>query len=99
MPEMTPDQRYIIVRGRLWRASNPRLPKTIKAKLVHALMGARRAVHVFRDDPKRLSEAHRLVEQAKILLGERGAVWWRDGAPDYNRALLKNSPYGRASKS
>jgi hypothetical protein len=27
------------------------------------------------------------------LLGERGPVWWRDGAPDYNRKLAKNTPY------
>ena len=23
----------------------------------------------------------------------RGPVWWEDGAPDYNRRLLKNTPY------
>jgi hypothetical protein len=26
-PQMTPDGRYIMVRGRLWRATNPNLPE------------------------------------------------------------------------
>jgi len=26
-------------------------------------------------------------------LGERGAVWWTDGSPDYNRHLARNTPY------
>ena len=26
-------------------------------------------------------------------LGERGPVWWTDGAPDYHRVLVRNSPY------
>ena len=30
---------------------------------------------------------------AKVGLGERGPVWWGDGAPDYNRHLAKNTPY------
>ena len=25
--------------------------------------------------------------------GERGPVWWTDGEPDWNRHLVKNSPY------
>lgn len=33
------------------------------------------------------------VHDAKIALGERGPVWWSDGAPDYNRRMLKNTPY------
>jgi hypothetical protein len=26
-------------------------------------------------------------------LGERGPVWWHDGAPDLNRHMIKNTPY------
>ena len=26
-------------------------------------------------------------------LGERGPVWWSDGAPDFNRRMVKNTPY------
>lgn len=33
------------------------------------------------------------VHAAKLALGERGPPWWSDGAPDYNRHLLKNTPY------
>jgi hypothetical protein len=29
----------------------------------------------------------------KEALGERGPVWWTDGAPDFNRKLVKNTPY------
>jgi hypothetical protein len=25
--------------------------------------------------------------------GERGPVWWTDGAPDYNRHMARNTPY------
>ena len=33
------------------------------------------------------------VDAAKVALGERGPVWWTDGAPDLNRHLAKNTPY------
>ena len=40
-----------------------------------------------------LAAARAAVDAAKHALGERGPVWWTDGAPDYNRRLVKNSPY------
>jgi hypothetical protein len=33
------------------------------------------------------------VNAAKTALGERGPVWWSDGAPDYNRRMVMNTPY------
>lgn len=33
------------------------------------------------------------VDAAKQGLGERGPVWWTDGAPDYNRHMAVNTPY------
>lgn len=33
------------------------------------------------------------VHRAKVALGERGSVWWTDGAPDFNRRMAKNTPY------
>ncbi len=30
---------------------------------------------------------------AKRALGERGPVWWTDGAPDLNRPIVRNTPY------
>ena len=38
---ITPDGRYFVVRGRLWRCSNPALPATVREELVRALMDAR----------------------------------------------------------
>lgn len=91
----TPDGRYFVVRGRLWRTTNPALPETEHQRLTHALMDARRAVKSAKARHNREAEdtAHRQVDTLKIQLGERGPVWWHDGAPDYNRHLARNSPY------
>jgi hypothetical protein len=91
----TPDGRYIIVRGRLWRTSNPHLAEEERHRLVSELMSARRAVKDAAGDPERLRQARMAVDAAKVALGERGPVWWTDGAPDLNRHLVKNTPYGR----
>lgn len=76
---VTEDGRYFVVRGRLWRCSNPKLTRQHKAILVKKLMLARRT----RD---RIG-----VDKAKRALGERGPTWWK--GPDYNRYLAKNTPY------
>lgn len=44
-------------------------------------------------DPVALAAARSSVDSAKISLGERGPVWWHDGAKDFNRHLVKNTPY------
>ena len=100
-PETTPDGRYIIVRGRLWRTSNPALSEDQRESLVKRLMDARRAVAAARrvNDPAAEKQARGKVHAAKVELGERGPVWWSDGAPDYNRHLLKNTPYADAAKA
>ncbi|MEG3181285.1 hypothetical protein [Sphingomonas sp. LT1P40] len=41
---MTSDGRYFVVRGRLWRTSNPALADEDRERLVKELMTARRAV-------------------------------------------------------
>lgn len=94
-PPTTPDGRYIVVRGRLWRAANPALPAEQRARLVHDLMDARRAVGRARraGDAAALAAARGQVQAAKEGLGERGPVWWDDGTPDYNRHMAKNTPY------
>lgn len=92
-PLFTPDGRYLIVRGRLWRAANPELSKADHAQFVSELMSARRAVKAAGDDPARLAFARQRVNAAKVALGERGPVWWRDNAPDYHRHRVENSPY------
>lgn len=89
----TPDGRYLVVRGRLWRKSDPRLGEDERAKLVSELMAARRAVAAAKDDVTARKAARAQVDAAKRALGERGAVWWDDGAPDYTRRLARNTPY------
>ncbi len=42
-PLVTPDGRYLVVRGRLWRRTNPDLPEDRRQELVDELMAARRA--------------------------------------------------------
>ena len=95
-PLKTPDGRYLIVRGRLWRASNARLTIEQRTRWTADLMAARRAVGVARrrNDVEATRQARRQVDRAKQALGERGPVWWSDGAPDYNRRLVQNTPYG-----
>src|ERR1700712_1559506 len=92
---VTPDGRYFVVKGKLWRMSNPALPPRRRFALVHELMDARRAVKNAKSDGDQNAEAlaHRAVDKAKIALGERGPVWWTDGAPDLNRHAVKNTPY------
>lgn len=91
----TPDRRYIVVRGRLWRAANPELADDEKQKWTVQLMAARRAVAAALrgSDEAALRAARAQVQAAKVALGERGPVWWTDDTKDYNRHLVKNSPY------
>lgn len=92
---LTPDGRYFVVRGRLWRASNPTLPEDERDRLTRDLMRNRSAVGRAKraGDREALREARRGVHAAKVALGERGPVWWENGSPDYNRHLAKNTPY------
>jgi hypothetical protein len=94
-PLRTPDGRYIIVRDRLWRASNPALTDHARQHLVNQLMDARRTIARARraKDGDTEQRARAQVDQAKIALGERGPVWWSDGAPDFNRHKIDNTPY------
>lgn len=91
----TPDGRYFVVRGRLWRLSNPQLAPDERQGLVERLMQARREVGAARKagDPDAERSARDRVDAAKRALGERGPVWWTDGAPDFNRRLVANTPY------
>jgi hypothetical protein len=46
MNPMTPDGRYFVVKGQLWRCSNPLLSANARRRLVDELMAARREVKV-----------------------------------------------------
>ena len=92
---VTPDGRYFVVRGRLWRMSDPALPAEERAALTKQLMAARRAVGTAlrARDEDALRSARAAVDVAKVALGERGPVWWADGAPDLNRRMAAKTPY------
>ncbi|WP_419899250.1 hypothetical protein [Roseomonas sp. USHLN139] len=94
-PPTTPDGRYLMVRGRLWRRANPALSAARREALVRELMAARRAKQAAmrQQDSAAREAARQRVEAAKQELGERGPVWWQDGAPDYTRHLARNTPY------
>jgi hypothetical protein len=79
----------------LWRKANPALPPERRATLVSELMAARRAVGAALrgGDTAAERDARHRVDAAKHALGERGPVWWDDGAPDLNRHMAANTPY------
>jgi hypothetical protein len=58
-------------------------------------MAARRAVAAANraGDAAALRAARAAVDAAKRALGERGPAWWTDGAPDFNRRLVRNTLY------
>ena len=91
----TADGRYFLVRGRLWRCTNPSLAEDERVELTRRLMAARRQVKAAlkASDAETLAAARAEVDRAKVALGERGPVWWADGAPDYNRRLARTTPY------
>jgi len=95
MHPVTPDGRYFVVQGQLWRCSNPSLEEDERQRLVDALMAARREVKKAKDseDESQMRRAREKVQLAKVALGERGPVWWEDGSPDFNRFRVANSPY------
>lgn len=92
---VTPDGRYFVVRGRLWRCSNPELTAAERQILVDELMKARRAVRaaLSAGGGDGLEAARARVDVAKHNLGERGPVWWSDGSPDLNRRMAAHTPY------
>ena len=83
------------MRGRLWRKARADLPEDERVQLVSDLMRARRQVGaaVRANELQALCQARQAVDAAKHGLGERGPVWWSDGAPDYNRRMARNTPY------
>ena len=59
--------------------SNPDLSEARRPELVDSLMQARCQVGA--------------ALKAGNVTAERGAVWWPDGAPDYNRKMVVNTHY------
>lgn len=92
---VTPDGRYFVVRGRLWRMSNPHLAEATRKELVGHLMLARRDIAASNrvGDTRARAEARKRVQAAKVALGERGPVWWDEAEGDFNQHLAKDTPY------
>ncbi|GAA2341851.1 hypothetical protein GCM10009854_17980 [Saccharopolyspora halophila] len=92
---VTPDGRYFVVRGRLWRCADPNLTPRERARLTRELMAARRAKRAAtrRGDQAARERARENIDSAKRALGERGPVWWTDGAPDLSRRMARNTRY------
>ncbi len=93
----TPDGRYFDAKNRLWRCTDPRLTEEQKRVHIKALMKARRAVRSAQQqgDDDALRQARQSVQEAKEALGERGPVWWEDGAPDEGGLAPHNSSYAQ----
>src|ERR1700753_3922957 len=89
----TPDGRYFVVRGRLWRLSNPDLCSEVREQLVAELMRYRRGVRAATAASGKNRAIRARIHAVKVALGERGPVWWTDGQPDYNRHKIENTPY------
>jgi hypothetical protein len=89
-----PDDRYVVINGRRWRATDPEIPEEDAARLRHALMAARRAVRAAlrADDADALHVARRQVQEAKVALGERGVPWWEQSLEE--RRARWSAPLG-----
>lgn len=93
MKPTTPDGRYLVVKERLWRCSNLKLGEDERQRLVGQLMNGRRAVKAAKASvyPDEMKAARASVQAATVSLGERGPVWWDDGAQDLNRHPVENA--------
>ena len=84
----TPDGRYFVVKGRLWRLSDPSLPSAARERWVSKLMAARRAVrpqmhlraHLFR-------QGFRRPEQVAALVVVQGEVHVVRGGEAFDHLL------------
>ncbi len=88
----TPDGRYFVAKGVLWRCTNPALSDGERRAQVKALMkgrvGERKA-----ETGEEIRAARAAIDAAKRALGERGPVWWDDGAEPVDGQKPENTPY------
>lgn len=81
LPEgTTDDERWLVVRGRRWRRTDPSLPSALVAALTSHLGRGRAGVRVAKSsgDDEQVAAARRRVGLAKAGLGERGPRWWEE---------------------
>lgn len=73
-------EHHLTIDGRKWRRTDPSIPEAYRQQLVNELMDARRAVSAAlrASDTAAERAARDRVQDAKVALGERGAVWWAE---------------------
>jgi hypothetical protein len=84
-PETTPDGRYVVIKGRRWRATDPAIPEARRDELTRVLMAWRREVRRTHGTAD-VSGARAGVQAAKVALGERGQPPWWEQSDDERRA-------------
>lgn len=88
----TPDGRYFASKGKLWRKTDPRLDDSERRAAIKTMMKARRDI-AQAATPAEEQDARARIDAAKTQLGERGPVWWDDGAPDESGLMPDKSSY------
>ena len=76
-----PADRYVVIDGRRWRATDPAIPEERREELQRALMAWRREVKRVRGSDDE-GAARGGVHAAKVALGERGTPWWEQSDDD-----------------
>ncbi|PPF44955.1 biopolymer transporter Tol [Pseudoclavibacter sp. AY1F1] len=74
------DERWLIVKGRRWRRTDPSLPAELVERLKSHLGRARSGVGAAkrRGDEEAVAASRKRVGLAKHGLGERGPRWWEE---------------------
>lgn len=88
----TPDGRYFVSKGKLWRKTDPRLEDSERRAAIKAMMQARRDIAKAATKAQE-QDARARIDAAKTQLGELGPVWWDDGAPDESGSAPDKSSY------
>ncbi|PPH16287.1 MULTISPECIES: biopolymer transporter Tol [unclassified Rathayibacter] len=78
------DERWLVVKGRRWRRTDPSLPEDVVAGLTSHLGRGRSGVRSARlhEDAEAEALARRRIGLAKHGLGERGPAWWDEPEAD-----------------
>lgn len=73
-----PDDRWLVIKGRRWRRTDPALESVVVDELKSHLGAARNAVRTAKKSgsSRDLEDARHRVNAAKRGLGERGDYWW-----------------------
>lgn len=82
--EAESDERWLVIKGRRWRRTDPSLPDDVVEALKSHLGRGRSGVRVAKsnDDSAAVAAARNRSNLAKHGLGERGPYWWDDPETD-----------------